>query len=526
MTAATPLLVALDSGTSVCKAVAFEASGAAVAAASRPNPYRCAEDGAAEQDMARSWDDAADVLADLAARLDGREVAALAVTGQGDGTWLADAAGEPVGPAMIWLDARAGALVDALRDSPAARAAFAHTGTGLAACQQSAQLHWLRRHRPDLLARAAVALHCKDWLFLRLTGVLATDPSEACFTYGAWRSRAYRAEVLEALGLAAFARLLPPVMDGTRESRPLSAAAAARTGLREGMPVVLGHVDVVCAALGGGVYGAGDAGVSLLGSTGMHLRLAASHEAVAPCADMTGYCMAFPVSDHTLQAQSNLAATLNLDWAVDLACQAARLAGAETGRGTMLTALDAAVPAARPGAIVFHPFISSAGERGPFTDPNARAAVLGLERGVGLADLVRGIYEGLGFAARDCYLAAGGLPAEVRVAGGAARSPAVRSILAACLDRPVRVVAQPEAGAAGAAMIAAVNLGLYPDMAACARDWVAPLLGPVEPPDPALAALYDRLFPVYREGYAALRGWWRHLHAARKEGSDGHAAAA
>lgn len=526
MTRGGAVLLALDSGTSVCKAVAFDAGGRVVADASRRNAYACTPDGGAEQDMARTWEDAAAVLAELSARLEGREVLALAVTGQGDGTWLVDAEGEPVGPALLWLDGRAGAIVEAIRATPAARAAFAHTGTGLAACQQSAQLLWLAERRPEALARAAAAMHCKDWLFVRLTGELATDPSEACFTFGSWRERAYRAEVAEALGLRDFARLLPPILDGTREARPLSAGAARRTGLREGLPVVPGYVDVVCSALGGGLYGVGEAGVSLLGSTGMHMRLAAGPEAVAPCeADMTGYCMAFPAPGHTLQAQSNMAATLNLDWLIGVAQEAARLAGAvEPDRAAMIAALDRAAAAARPGAALYHPFISTAGERGPFTDPHARAAFLGLDSGVGLGGLARGICEGLGFAARDCYLAAGGVPAEVRVAGGAARSATVRAVLAACLDRPVRAVAQPEAGAAGAAMIAAVNLGLFPDMAACARAWVAPLLGEAEPPDPALAAAYARLFPLYRESYAALRGWWRRLHAARGEGADGRAA--
>jgi erythritol kinase len=518
------VLLALDSGTSVCKAVAFDREGRVVATASRRNAYECLPGGGAEQDMVRTWEDAAAVLAELAARLKGREVLALAVTGQGDGTWLVDAAGEPVGPALLWLDGRAGAIVDALRGMPAARAAFAHTGTGLAACQQSAQLLWLAQRRPGMLQRAAVAMHCKDWLFLRLTGVAATDPSEACFTFGAWRDRAYRLEVAEALGLGGFARLQPPILDGTREARPLTAEAARRIGLPAGLPVVPGYVDVVCSALGGGLYGVGEAGVSLLGSTGMHLRLAAGPEAVRPCAeDMTGYCMAFPVPGHTLQAQSNMAATLNIDWLLGLAAEAASLGGGAPDRAALLAALDRAAAGARPGGTMFHPFISTAGERGPFTDPHARAAFLGLDTSIGLGGLMRGVYEGLGFAARDCYLAAGGVPAEVRVAGGAARSATMRAVLAACLDRPVRVVAQPEAGAAGAAMIAAVHLGLFADMADCARAWVAPLLGEAEPPDPALAARYAALFPLYRESCAGLRGWWRGLHQAREE-ADGHAA--
>ncbi len=98
-----PILIALDSGTSVVKAVAFDPRGQQLAVASRANAYAMLPGGGSEQDMARTFDDAAAVLAalsaDLAARFAGHEVAALAVTGQGDGTWLIDGDGEPVGPA-------------------------------------------------------------------------------------------------------------------------------------------------------------------------------------------------------------------------------------------------------------------------------------------------------------------------------------------------------------------------------------------------------------------------------------------
>ena len=84
--------------------------------------------------------------------------------------------------------------------------------------------------------------------------------------------------------------------------------------------------------------------------------------------------------------------------------------------------------AGRPGAAIFHPFISTAGERGPFTDASARASLIGLDQNVRLKDLARAVFEGLCFAARDCYAAIGGAPRDIRVTGGAARSPAIRAI--------------------------------------------------------------------------------------------------
>src|SRR5690606_29241496 len=120
-----------------------------------------------------------------------------------------------------------------------------------------------------LLDAAEVALHCKDWLFLNLTGVRATDPSEASFTFGDFRNRRYSDTVIAALGLEAQRHLLPEIIDGSVETRPLTRAAAQATGLLEGTPVSLGYVDMVMTALGAGVH-TGDAGAacSTVGSTG------------------------------------------------------------------------------------------------------------------------------------------------------------------------------------------------------------------------------------------------------------------
>ena len=519
------ILLALDSGTSVVKAVAFSADGAMLATASRPNRYRILPDGGAEQDMRRTFDDAAAVLADLSAQIAAAyprgEIVALGVTGQGDGTWLIDADGEPVGDGWLWLDARAAGIVEELKASGAARETFAWTGTGLTACSSNAQLRWMREHRPEALARAATALHPKDYLYFRLTGIRATSPCEGNFTFGDYRTRQYRPEVLEAVGLGAYRHLLPPMLDGTLASHPLSAAAAARAGLRAGLPVVLGYVDVLCTALGAGLYGAGaDAGVSVVGSTGMHIRLVPSVADVAPSPLGTGYCMPFMVPGHTIQAQTNMAATLNIDWLADLVADAVSLAGGPgSSREKILRALGDTALAARPGAAIFHPYISTAGERGPFTDANARASLLGLDQNTRLPELARAVFEGLSFAARDCYDAIGGAPADIRVTGGAARSPAIRALLAAVLNRPVRVAAQPEAGAAGVAMMACVGIGLYSTMSDCAAAWVAPRLEAPLLPDPDLVALYAKLFPIYRDSYAALPPLWRRLRAAR-EGCD------
>ena len=84
------ILIGIDAGTSVIKAVAFDLSGRQLASASVLNRYVEGPDGSACQPLGRTWDDCAAALRDLGTKVEGlaRRTAALAVTGQGDGTWL------------------------------------------------------------------------------------------------------------------------------------------------------------------------------------------------------------------------------------------------------------------------------------------------------------------------------------------------------------------------------------------------------------------------------------------------------
>ena len=512
-----PVLIGVDCGTSVIKAVAFELDGRQIDLASRPNTYRRLPGGGAEQDMMRTWGDVAAVLHGLLEQQPGlaNRTVALAVTGQGDGCWLIDRDGAPLHDGWIWLDARAAEEVRRLERSPEEELIYRATGTGVNACQMRTQLRWMKRQAPELLARAATALHPKDWIYFRLTGQRATCPTEGVFTFGDFRTRAYSEAVIEALDLADQRHLLPPILDGAETAGALTPAAAKAVGLKAGLPVVLGYVDIMCSALGGGLYDPDlRPGMSVLGSTGMHMRFLPSAEEVRLNAERCGYTMAFPGAAYA-QMQTNMAATLNLDWMLDLAREALTLGCVTRSRSDLLEGMDERVLAARPGAALYHPYISTAGERGPFTEPDARASFTGIDQTVGFFDLMRGVYEGLAFAARDCYAALGSLPSEIRLSGGAARSRAKRRILASALGRPVRAVERSEAGAAGAVMIAAVQQGLYRELDGCVADWVTPLLGSPETPDEGLAALYDSLFPVYLETRQALRPVWNELAGAR-----------
>nr|WP_298685019.1 FGGY-family carbohydrate kinase [uncultured Dongia sp.] len=512
------LIVAVDAGTSVIKALVFDLAGNQIAAASKPNVYETRDGGAVEQDMARTWRDTVDVLRELTDKTPALKdrAASLAITGQGDGTWLVDRDGQPVAPAWLWLDSRAADLVREHEASGVRRRMYAYTGCGLNACSQSAQMAWMQRYTPEILDKAVSAHHCKDWLYLGLTGRRATDVSEGVFTFGNFRTREYVPEILDWLEIANRRDLLPEIVDGSKMTHGLTAAAAKAIGLPIGLPVSLGAVDVVCTALGGGLYQPGQSvGCSIVGSTAMHMRYVPEAASLNLAAEPSGYTMSFPVAGAAAQMQSNMAATLNIDWIVDIGRDAARILGKDVSRPDALAAFDALVLEARPHAEIYHPYIHEAGERGPFVDAYARAQFIGLTHRTGFAELVRTVYDGLVLAARDCYTAMGQLPDEIRVAGGAKRSRALKTLLASGLGVPVRETAREEAGAAGAAMMAAVAIGAIPDMERAVADWVTPTLRGTIAPDPALKARYDELFPIYLKTRQAMPPLWADLAAAQ-----------
>ncbi|MDK4716621.1 FGGY-family carbohydrate kinase [Rhizobium sp. CNPSo 4039] len=507
------IIIGIDAGTSVLKAVAFELSGRQIASASARNRYKTGDDGSVTQSLSQTWSDCLSALRGLGEKVGNlpARTAAIAVTGQGDGTWLVGSGNAPVGDAWLWLDARAASTVTRLSATADNRARFEATGTGLNTCQQGAQLAHMDRFMPELLDRAETALHCKDWLYLNLTGIRATDPSEASFTFGNFRNRQYDPVVIDALGLARRRSLLPEIVDGTEISHPLTEAAAKAAGLRAGTPVCLGYVDMVMTALGAGVRTGGqNAACSTIGSTGVHMRAKAVPD-VQLNEEGTGYVIALPIPGIVTQVQTNMGATINIDWFLKVAADLMSAGGSEVSYSDLIPRIDAWFAEARPTNLLFHPYISEAGERGPFVNAHARAGFTGLSTRHGFADMLRAVVEGLGMATRDCYAAMGDMPSELRITGGAARSRALRGSLSAAVKAPVRISDREEAGAAGVAMMAAVAIGAYRDMDSCIADWVAPLLGEAEPPDPANVERYDRLFDAYKDVRQAIAPAWDKL---------------
>ncbi|MBA3908229.1 MAG: carbohydrate kinase, partial [Pseudonocardiales bacterium] len=259
------VIVCVDAGTTVIKAVVFDDAGRELGVAQTPAAVRQPLPGCSEQDMEEVWTTVIASVRSVLGKVPG-PVRALALTAQGDGAWLVDNDGESVRPAVLWNDARAvGVVEDWLRDGVLAEA-FRRTGSLGSAGLPHAVLAVLRRHEPAALTRSRAVLTCGGWLFLRLTGVLGIDRSEASAPWLDLRPEPGRPPLVDLYGLHDLARLVPPVLEERDRVQGLSASAAARLGLPAGLPVVIAPYDIAATAVGAGATAPGQA-VSILGTT-------------------------------------------------------------------------------------------------------------------------------------------------------------------------------------------------------------------------------------------------------------------
>jgi sugar (pentulose or hexulose) kinase len=459
--------VGVDVATADVRAVAVDAEGRVVASAAQPlaAPER-PRPGWSEQPSGYA-EVALRTLAALSRSLLGATVDALSVTSTSGTVVPTDEAGRPTGAAMLYDDRRA--LEDA-------------TGASLtrAGAPALARIAWLHEHR-----RAVRYLHVSDTVLAALAGqVLATDTSHALKSGADARTATWRTDLLSAAGLDA--RLLPRLGRPATVAGRLSAAAAARTGLPAGLPLVLGMTDGCAGQVAAGAVRLGDA-VGVLGTT-LVVKVVADEELRSP--DGSVYSHLSPDGAWWAGGASNVGAGVLRADRPDVTDAA-------------LAALDVQAAGHGPARAVRYP-LTRAGERFPFASAEARD--LWLDRTTDDLDDYRATLEGVAFAERlglETLVAQGAKTSgPVHAVGGGSRSRPWLQIRASALGRTLLVPAQMSSafGAAVLAAAATVHDGLLD-----AVDEMVRVVDEVTP-DPreavALDASFDRLSSALHD-----RGW-------------------
>lgn len=485
-----PYFLGIDVSTTATKALLIDAQGTVVAVADHPHTLQTPRPLWSEQNPQAWW------LATQAsiqqvlrtAEITGAEVAALGLTGQMHGLVLLDAHGAVLRPAMLWNDGRASAQCDAIREALGQKRLVALTGNDAFAGFTAPKLLWVREHEPEIFAQAAQVLLPKDYVRYCLTGTYATDRAGAGGTLLLdLHTRDWSHELLHALDLPT--DWLPPTHEGTAATGTVTPEAAAATGLLAGTPVVAGGGDQAAQAVGVGAVTPGVMALTL-GTSGVVFAPTAE-PVVAPEGRAHSFPHAVPGRWHLMGVM--LSAAGSLRWYHDTFAP-------EMSYESLL-AEAAAVPPGCEG-LCFLPYLS--GERTPHANPHARAGFFGLTLRHGRGHATRAVLEGVAFGLKDnlALLRDAGVPAptELRISGGGGRSALWQQILADVLNVPLVAPQTTEGAAYGAALLAGIGAGHWPDVdTACAATIACtPAAVPGENANATYHAPYDafrRLYP-------------------------------
>lgn len=499
--AADPLLLGIDIGTSSAKGVLTTTGGRVLARASRPHHTSHPHPGWVEHDAETVWwADFRALARELVAAAEGRELTGLAVSGIGPVLLPADADGRPLRPAILYgVDTRATREISELTEELGAEAILARAGTPLSSQAVGPKWRWLARHEPEVYQRATLFLMASSYLVHRLTGEYVLDHHSASQCDPMYDLRAadwardWAAAVAPGIELPRLA--WPTDVVGT-----VSAAAAADTGLPAGLPVTAGTVDAWAEAASVGVTAAGDTMV-MYGTTMFLIQVLADPRPHPGLWTTRG----------TLPGTYTLAAGMATSGAVT-----DWLRGLVGGDFAGLVADAAGVPAGSRGLLLLPYF---AGERTPVFDPDARGVLAGLTTRHGVAELYRAVLEGTAHGVRhnlETMREAGGGTGRLVAVGGGTQGGLWTRIVTDVTGLEQRIPAETIGAALGDALLAGTATGTARGTAA---DWNP--VAEVVCPGPAAHAVYDTYHPHYRALYTATADI-AHFLAARQH-TDGRA---
>jgi len=490
-------LLGIDVGTGGSRALVIDEAGRVVASATAEHaPFASPHTGWAEQDARDWWRASAEAVRAVLSSEDVKadEIGCVGLTGQMHGAVLLDERAEVLRPAIIWCDVRTDSQCRALTGQVGAKRLIELVLNPALAGFTLPKLMWVRETEPEVWARVRTVLLPKDYVRLRLTGERATDVADASGTLLLdVRHRRWSREMLDHAGIEE--SLLPGVYESQEVTGLVSSAGAAETGLREGTPIVAGAGDQAAGAVGMGIVRP-SAVSATIGTSGV-VFAATDRPALDPLGRVHTFCHAIPERWHVMGVTQ--AAGLSLRWFRDRFG-----AASDDGRDPYEILLEeaASAPAGADG-VLWAPYLM--GERTPYLDPHARAALVSLTMSHTRAHIVRALLEGVAFSLRDTLtiFAEMRVPVDtIRLGGGGARAQLWRQIQSDVYGQAVELVEADEGAAYGAGLLAGVGSGVWATVDdACAA--AVRVRQRVEPS--AATSLMSTRYQIYQSLYPALR---------------------
>jgi xylulokinase len=509
----TAFMLGVDLGTTGLKTALVRGTGEVIAEASQEYTTHYPYPNWAEQDPEDWWQALCTTVNQVMAAAPkpsaSQSLTGISISSQAPVVVPMSATGQPLMRGIIWADKRAEAECEVLRTAVGEARVREITANSISSFLAAPTYIWLQRHRPDLFRATHCFLMANSYLNFRLTGRYTMDVSESLLQLLVdARTCDWSPELMAALNLP-FEKF-PRIFSCLDVIGQVDIPAAAALGIPVGTPVLAGTTDTTAAMVGMGIVHGGQAFVSH--GTGSNIGLCVTQ----PKPNRHLICIPHAIPGYWMLSAVMTSTGASVKWFVnelcEHECEQARRAGAD-----VYSLVTADVGASPPGSggVVFLPYLM--GEQAPIWDANARGVFVGISATTTRGDLVRAIMEGITFGVRQnlqVYLDDGWTVGDIRVQGGATRNALWNQMLADVTGRTVVVPAGAAGAPLGNALLVGLATGIYatPDDAAA----VCPPPKAVYVPDPATAAVYERLYPVYERLYGALAGTFDDLATFRR----------
>ena len=489
-------VLGIDNGGTVTKAAIYDRDGKVYAIAQSHLETQFPRPLFTERDIDQFWDANVTAIKRVLSEsaIDPSEIAALAVTGHGNGIYLARKDGSAPRPGVVSTDARAQSFVDRWLSEPDYdERVRSKTGSTVWAGQPPALLAWFDEHEPHIFDDTDYVLSAKDFIRFRLTGEAKMEITDSC---GVGMANVVTKEpdsdLLDFYGISRWADKMPEFCGPTEIAGHITAEAAALTGLKEGTPVAGGVMDVVAGALAAGLVEENELTV-ITGTWSINEVL--SKTANVDAEGEVWLTVPYAVEDTYLFLDASPNGVSNLDWYIN---QVIRKALAALGHEEVSDAdgfqacekmiLDFTPDIEDP---FFLPYVN-----GTDIIPDGRAGFVGLTSYHDIRHQVRAVYEGVIFSHLfhiEKLRAHGTLTGNVRFTGGAANSTIWLQMFADAIGVPLDIVDATESGTLGTAICSAVAAGLYPDVESAVKAMTTAPRATVEP-NPEFAELFQKRF--------------------------------
>ncbi|GAB3382862.1 FGGY-family carbohydrate kinase [Massilia agri] len=507
-----PLILAIDNGTQSVRALLFDLRGDIVAKASAPLlDYRSPEPGWAEHDAEGFWQALCSACQELWTKpgADRARIAGVAVTTQRGTIINVDAQGQPLRPAITWLDQRRTDTVPPI--GPLWRSAFtlARVSGTIDYFRGEAEINWIRAHQPQVWEATHKLLLLSGWLNYRLCGRFA-DSSGSLVAYLPFDYRRRRwagKRDWKWQALAVLPRMLPELVDPGVRLGEIGSEAARQTGIPQGLPLLAAAADKACEVIGAGCS-TPHVGCLSYGTTATINTTTKRYVEVTPF--VPPYPAAIP------GAYSTEVQVFRGYWMVNWFKEQfghheqSRALLEDVAPERLFDELANAVPPGSMG-LMLQPYWTP-GIRVPGRE--AKGAIIGFGDVHTRAHVYRAILEGLAYALREgkerIERRGGVRIRELRVSGGGSQSDAAMQLTADIFGLPTARPHVYETSGLGAAIDAAVGLGLYPDFDAAIGAMTR--VGKVFTPSADNQRIYERLYrEVYLKMYKRLQPMYRDI---------------